>query len=83
MSCCSGRREALSRPPTFRAAPAVPLPASTGAQDLTLHYIGRTDLALRGPSSGRIYHVGPEARRIHADTRDVAALLRTGLFSAA
>jgi hypothetical protein len=59
------------------------LPFARIEGDLTLNYSGRADLALRGPVSGRIYQVGPAARRLAADPRDVDALLRTGQFSKA
>ncbi|MBI1173271.1 hypothetical protein GC209_17930 [bacterium] len=82
MSCCSDRRDALRLPAVLRAAPVVrPIPA-VGAE-VWLAYTGRADLALRGPESGRIYHVGPAARQVAADIRDVEALLRTGQFGMA
>jgi hypothetical protein len=83
MSCCSGRREAFSSQSTFRAAPVAPALSSETSLEETLTYSGRDALALRGPFSGRIYHVGAGSPRLVADSRDVEALLRTGQFSKA
>jgi len=83
MSCCSGRRLMSSPTPTIRAAQNInPAdPPVEAASDQTLAYTGRATLVLRGPFSGRIYHVGPDLHQVSADSRDVDALLRTGQFS--
>ena len=83
MSCCSGRREAMSSQSIFRAAPVAPELSGESPEEATLTYSGRDALALRGPFSGRIYHVGAGSPRLVADSRDVEALLRTGKFSRA
>lgn len=79
MSCCSSRRSAMTPALQLRAATAPPAAPAT-APGQSLHYTGVASLALRGPSSGRIYLVGPESRQITADSRDVGALLHTGQF---
>lgn len=83
MSCCSNRRAALTTTPQLRAATPMPSPAPTSPQSgQPLGYTGQVAIALRGPFSGRVYRVSPDARQIDADARDVAALLRTGQFQA-
>jgi hypothetical protein len=78
MGCgCSGQRASLRTTTLRAAAPREREVAPTGA---ALAYVGSGRLSLRGPFSGRVYRVGPEARRIDADPRDLAALIRTRLF---
>ena len=81
MSCCSDRRAAFAPAPRLRAAADPPPPVEPApVAAVALRYLGDTSLALRGPFSGRVYRVGPEAQDIDADARDAEALLRTRLF---
>src|SRR5688500_7956910 len=93
MGCCGSRRAALTAhtnngsgdlpmaaPRT--TSPAIHSPTRANRAVLTLRYLQRGTLALRGPRTGSVYHVsdaGPVA--VHPD--DAPALLRTGLFARA
>ena len=79
----------MSRIPQLRAAPPLQHPpgpsppASPVADALSgedLRYTGANPMALRGPFSGRIYRVTAQSRHIIADSRDIAALLRSEFF---
>lgn len=80
MACCNQRRAANR---AGRAGPAagperrsVPL-----GPEVVLRYLGRSDLAVLGPSTGRRYIGSTAARVLHVAAGDAPALLRTGLFS--
>lgn len=82
MGCCSskrGFRQSVLRP--LVAAP--PPPVQPPAETVSLHYVGRHELALKGPVSGRIYRVGIGARAIAAAPADVPGLVASGLFERA
>ncbi len=84
MSCCGERRRRQGMPsrqaPGRRVdsvtPPAVPLKGGPVA----LRYLGETPITLRGPHSGRSYHVWTGEQQIAADELDVPALLATGRF---
>jgi hypothetical protein len=59
-----------------RPAAAVP-PAR-----VTVRYAGAQRIRVRGTVTGSIYHCSASSLMLSVDVRDVAALLRTGLFTA-
>lgn len=88
MPCCGQKRSSLSTTPTpsrlRQSIPADPLPpvaATTElAGSLALRYVGAEATSLRGPHSGRGYHVAGGQALVTVDLRDLQAMLRTGLF---
>jgi hypothetical protein len=45
-----------------------------------LQYLGPDALSLRGPRTGRIYHLSDASAEVTVHPDDAPALLRTGLF---
>jgi hypothetical protein len=45
-----------------------------------LQYLGQDALSLRGPRTGRIYHLSGTSAEVAAHPDDAPALIRTGLF---
>jgi hypothetical protein len=92
MSCCGRRREALRKPEVrwARGASAAPSPpgsaglasAAAGAR-VEVRFTGRGPFLVAGPASREVYRFSAETPRGLVDARDVAGLLRTGLFAAA
>jgi len=91
MGCCGQKRAAASvalRRRDRSAAPqrAAPRVASASAlaagrpADVPLRYLGVRAVRVRGSASGRVYHASSTRPSITIDARDVAALIRTGLF---
>jgi hypothetical protein len=83
MSCCGKGRAAVAGMYGGAGATGAARPASAGRRGpgtTRLRYVGTRPARVRGTATGRTYDVraGDE---LTADTRDVAALLRTGLFS--
>ena len=84
MNCCGEVRRRAATPSRQAPArrvdsvtpPAVPQTGGTVA----LRYLGETPITLRGPHSGRSYHIRTGERQIAADEQDVRALLGTGRF---
>jgi len=87
MSCCNQKRAAAiasASPPrparTQRAEPAPPQPARQLSRT-TVRYVGVQPVRVRGTASGRVHQCSAASRVLLVDTRDVAALVRTGLFT--
>jgi len=92
MACCGSRRAQAGTPgrgrdegrnvnaPATPEAPARPAQATSGPS-VPLRYLRRDPLALRGPRTGRIYHVSGASAVVAAHPDDAPALLRTGLFA--
>jgi len=92
MACCGNKRAQVSTPargrderrnvnaPAPPTAPARPAPA-TNNPSVPLRYLRRDPLSLRGPRTGRIYHVSGASAVVAAHPDDAPALLRTGLFA--
>ena len=82
MSCCGNKRTALTaqyRRSWNRDPAAAPSPPR--AENLVvLRYAGAGPLAVRGPSSGRVYELPETGTSIGVDPADVAALTATLLF---
>ena len=80
MSCCGkNRAEAQTR---WRVARTIPAPAPTEAPPRTaLVFTGRHPYLASGASSREIYAFTPGHLPHQVDSRDVAALLCTGLFT--
>ena len=91
MACCGSGRAALkaqvyrgrdgrpaAAPTTAISAPRVQ--TRTNGSLLTLRYLRRESLALRGPRTGSVYVVA-DANPVAVHPDDAPALLRTGLFA--
>ena len=90
MACCGDKRARLNTlagvrdqranaaAPVRPSAPPRPVPA-TGAA-VPLQYLGHDALSLRGPRTGRIYHLSDAGAEVTVHPDDAPALLRTGLF---
>lgn len=88
MGCCGNKRAAIGpasqpRSRVSRAAeqartPAAAIPPSRVA----VRYTGSQRIRVRGTATGSVYHCSASSRKLSVDARDVAALLRTGLFTA-
>jgi len=91
MACCGSRRAQLNTRTSGESdqgnaqAPAPSPPprpnAPAHAAFITLHYLRRDGLSLRGPRTGTVYHVSAASPELPVHPDDVAALLRTGLFT--
>jgi hypothetical protein len=79
MSCCGKKREAMRRGRTARvviAPPAtLPEPSST-----PIVFGGTGSYLITGQHSRQVYHFSQDRREQSVDPKDVAALVRTGLF---
>lgn len=83
MGCCGERRAA-----TVAALQPASSPRSTGpirqgpseSTALALRYVGARPVRARGTATGRLYRLERQGAVATVDTRDVAALVRTGLF---
>jgi hypothetical protein len=83
MGCCGQRRAA-----TVAALQASSNARSTSpirqrpseATALALRYVGARPVRARGTATGRLYAFERQGAVSTVDTRDVAALVRTGLF---
>ena len=65
------------------AEPAAAKPAAAVAPArVTVRYAGAQRIRVRGTATGSVYHCSASSRMLSVDVRDVAALLRTGLFTA-
>jgi hypothetical protein len=83
MACCGNKRAQASSVAGL-ATPSAPV-RSVQAPDgssIGLRYLRRDPLSLRGPRSGRIYHVRGTNALVAVHPDDAPALLRTGLFAA-
>ena len=83
MSCCSGKRAALTS--QHRDAAAADGRSSSGLSGLAtrIQYLGRSPVAVSGPVSGRQYQFSERQPTQLVDMRDVPALLQVGIFRAA
>lgn len=93
MACCGQGRAALRasqaasqpRPPiTLRAAAgagtARAMPASPPRPVVPVRYLGAAPIVVRGTVSGRAYRFAAGSSVQPIDSRDVAGLLRKGIF---
>lgn len=81
MGCCGDRRSALSRSAPMRSRP-YGRPAPVVSSEVTrLGYRGPVPMVLRGPDSQQLYRLTTPEQVVEVDSRDVAALLRTGWFT--
>ena len=78
MSCCGDRRLALTTSMT-RQSPPNPTPPMQPSST-SVEYRGDSSLVVRGQVTGTTYLFGPRGAALLVDTRDVAALLRSGAF---
>jgi hypothetical protein len=93
MACCGSKRAQAGtrsgarhdRPgesrPGAPGAPPRPIDPA-GSPSLVLRYLGSGALSLRGPRTGRVYHVPGTSDLVTVHPDDGPALLRTGLFAA-
>lgn len=86
MGCCGQNRAALSRQFATRSNTT---PSAIGGSEPTpaivsppvrLHYMQASAILVRGPVTGRIYQFSAAQPDSNVDSRDVAALVRSGLF---
>jgi hypothetical protein len=82
MSCCNGRRAALTRNTGLRSAPAAPI-NHDAAPTVALRYRGPVPMLLPSPSGGAPYALQAEGQTLGVATRDAPALLLTGWFQPA
>jgi hypothetical protein len=81
MGCCGKAREAARgeyasvTPQTATAQPA--------EQSVTIRYLGRSAIRIRGPRTGHVYVFRPGEPDQLISHRDAEVLLRTGLFRVA
>jgi hypothetical protein len=88
MGCCNKRRATVA--PAARRSPAAGPPAGqarapgvTGQPSrVPVRYTGTRRIQVRGTATGGVYHCSASSPVLIVDVRDVAALLRTGLFTA-
>ena len=77
MSCCGKNRQALK---------SERISATTNVRSATtmtrVSFQGEYAVMLRGPHTGSSYLFTPERRELDVDSRDLAAILATGLFRA-
>ena len=86
--CCGQKRATMAShmqaptPPkrSVRVAGTLPPHATTAASAVRLRYLGRAQLSVRGPVSGRAHEVSGESPEIQVDVRDAVALEQTGYF---
>jgi hypothetical protein len=71
-----------SATPRGAASPAVPTSAGRLA-DVPVRYLGTQAVQVRGAATGRVYRASSVDPLIAIDARDVAPLIRTGLFRSA
>lgn len=98
MGCCDKKRAVLvpaGRPraqasragtrdtrPGPRVSQARTTPAAVSPSRVTVRYAGTKKIRVRGTATGSVYHCSASSRMLSVDVRDVAALLRTGQFTA-
>lgn len=90
MGCCNQKRAAIaptSRPSRPASQPTEPVrlpaaarPSRMTVSRMTVRYVGARPIRVRGTATGSVYHCSATNRMLSVDTRDAAALLRTGLF---
>jgi hypothetical protein len=88
MACCGNRRAQLNTFTSRETNRESTTPASaprprTAGTTMSLRYLRRDGLSLRGPRTGTIYHVSGASPDLAVHPDDAAALLRTGLFAQA
>ena len=83
MGCCGERRAAtvaaLQTASNARSTGSIRQPPGE-ATPLALRYMGARPVRARGTATGRLYAFERQGAVATVDSRDVAALLRTGLF---
>ncbi len=80
MSCCGKGRTAATRMYGASSAAGPSSPSRPGPGSTRLRYGGTRPATVRGTATGRTYGVR-RGDELLVDTRDAAALLRTGLFT--
>lgn len=81
MACCNQRRAATRAAGGVTARPArAKTRRVPPGPEVALRYLGRSDVAVLGPSTGRRYVGSTAARVLHVAAADAPALRRTGLF---
>lgn len=78
MSCC-GQRRLEARAPTPPRQDRPPAPPVLDAPT-PVRYLGATPVVVRGPKTGNRYTFGRHGETLTVDGRDVASLVRLGLF---
>lgn len=79
MTCCGNRRAQLAQ--GLRAAQSAPGQVVPPGTRITVRYRGPVPMVLRGTASGTIYRLTQAGAAVEVDSRDGAALLRTGWFT--
>jgi len=85
MSCCGKKREEIRQGHTQRRVAATqPNPAATSPvqTQTAIVFQGTGSYLATGEHSRHVYHFSAEQREQGIDSKDVAGLLRTGLFRA-
>ena len=77
MGCCDQHRQAASKP--VRASSRSPVPTAIGAS-ARVRYLGRAQVSVRGAATARLYQFDRKNTTQAVDARDVASIVRTGLF---
>lgn len=82
MGCCNqGRSAAVAA--AIRRPPAAPAErAARRSPDVAVRYTGAGRMRVRGTATGRTYTWAGGDRTLAVDPRDVAPLVRSGLFQA-
>lgn len=84
MGCCDKKRAFMRQAAVTRPDKPLTRRLKPGgrAAEVRLRYLGNRAVRVRGSASGRVYVVpGRMAGPVLVDSRDVAALVRTGYFS--
>jgi hypothetical protein len=87
MGCCNKKRATIApagrrSPPPGRPAEQAGTPSPMGhSSRVPVRYAGTRRIQVRGTATGGVYHCSASSPVLSVDVRDVAALLRTGLFT--
>lgn len=88
MGCCGDLRAKMAWEAAVDAPPVPPMPhtqamngqTATRRPDVTINYVGRNSLTVKGTYTGRAYRFSPASRTQSVDARDGRVLLRTRYF---
>ena len=83
MGCCDNKRSAMRTAPVGRSV-SVTAPTSGRSvlrRKVSLRYLRREAIRVRGAASGRLYVVPAGSPELVVDSRDAAGLVKTGYFS--
>ena len=82
MGCCNSKRAAATAAARGSAGRSGTHTVARAA-DVRVRYVGADRVRVRGSATGRLYGWAGGDRTLLVDGRDVAALIRSGLFATA